>query len=247
VPTSEALQAIDEHYAAFATARKPLLRSNEPWRPDAEWIGRQPLRDLPAGVIREFAFELGSTIGDAEDVRYLVPRLLELLLRDELVAVLDPPIMMAIILRRAAWTGWPEREREAIRAFLEAYLEQCLGACQVATVLDLVTSLAMLFDDLAPWLGRIRGHRDVAGLLTLLRLAEAEGSRLLRKEVRPTPFLEGREAQEDQLLAWLREPASFAQLDAVRAAVGPVGPDGKDLGWAYEGAAYWLHACGGRS
>jgi len=227
------LRAIDELYSAFAGVRKPRLPSNDPWRPDAEWIGSQPLREVPSAVINEFVNELPTgIIGDAEDVRYLTPRLMELAFRGELRTVIDDdPILIALALKRARWTEWSSREQAAIHAFLAEFLEWCVAGRQAPTLMALVTALAILFDDLAPWLARIRAHQDVPGVCALLWIAES---------IVDDAFLDNRGEQRAQIRAWLREPASLRQVDAVKDRVGLIGPDGEHLQWLFEGVAHWL-------
>lgn len=239
VSDGEVLKAIDELYSAFAGVRKPRLLSDVPWRPDAGWIGGQSLREVPAAVINEFIDELPSgTIGDAEDVRYLTPRLMDLAFHGELRTVIDDPVLVALALERARWTEWSSREQAAIRGFLAEFLDWCVAGRQATRFQSLVTALAIMFDDLAPWLARVRAHQGVPGVFALLWIAEW---------VLDDTFLEGRGAQRDQMRAWLRESASFAQVDAVRDTIGVVGPDGDDLRWLFEKVTHWLHVRGAES
>jgi len=216
----------------------------DPWQPDAAWIANRPLREIPAEVVNEFVNELPSgIIGDPEDVRYLTPRLLDLAFRDELGTVLDAPVLIALALSRARWTEWSSREQAAIRAFLAEYLEWSISGRRSSTFEALVTALAILFDDLEPWLAQIRSHQDVQGVFALLWLAHGEGHRLLQGNRCARPFLESREAQGEQLLAWLRDSRSFAQVNTVKNAVGLVAPDGEDLHWLFEQVTHWLQVC----
>ena len=231
---------LDALYEAFANARKPLLRPLGPQAYDADWIGRQPLRELPADLINDFAFELGDMIGDSEDVRYFLPRLCELLVRGELNALVDGPILLAQKLVGAEWRRWLQPEQRAIEAFLVAWFEASLSK-RAPVFLHMMTAVAILFDDLSPWLIRIRVREDVAGVWALRWLAEGEGARLLRKNDRK------RIDQEGQLLGWLREPASFAQVESLRKCVGLTSPEGEDLKWLYEETTYWLHVCGAKA
>ncbi len=209
-------------------------------------MGRQPLRELPADLLNDFAFELGGTLGDSEDVRYFLPRLCELLVRGELSALVEGPILLAQKLVDAEWRRWPEPEQSAVEAFLVAFFEASLSK-RAAVFLDMMTAVELLFDDLSPWLARIRAREDVAGVWALRWLAEGRGAGLLRKNDRPRPFLEKQIDQEGQLLAWLREPASLAQVESLRRCVGLTSPEGEDLKWLYEETTYWLHICGAKA
>lgn len=237
---------LDALYEAFSNVRKPLLRPLGPQAYDAGWIGRQPLRELPADLINDFAFELGGTIGDSEDVRYFLPRLCELLVRGELNALVDGPILLAQKLVGAEWRRWPKPEQSVVEAFLVAFFEASLSK-RAAVFLYMMTAVEILFDDLSPWLTRIRVREDVAGVWALRWLAEGRGTGLLRKNDRPQPFLEKRIDQESQLLGWLREPASLAQVESLRKCVGLISPEGEDLKWLYEETTYWLHVCGAKA
>jgi len=97
-----------------------------------------------------------------------------------------------------------------------------------------------VFEDLSPLLARIRERQDVAGVFALLWLAEFEGERSLKGGRRRRR--EGR--RDQQLRRWLQDPASFAQVEALRKRVGLVAPDGEDLTWLFEQVTYWLLVCG---
>jgi len=238
VPGEEPWQReLEEMYEAFAGARKPSLRSCGPRGYDAEWIGRQPLRELAPELVNDFAFELGLSIGDAEDVRYFLPRLFELMAQGKLSSLYSPALL-AQKLAMASWKTWSTREQEAVRKFLVTWFDCLLSRRNAPEMLALVTDFGTVFDDLSPLLARVREREDVAGVFALLWLAESEGERWLKSK------RQRHRDDQGQLRRWLQDSASFAQVEALRKRVGLVAPDGEDLRWLFEQVTYWLYVCG---
>jgi hypothetical protein len=235
---------LDELYEAFAGVRKPQLRSNDPWRPDVEWIARQPLRELPAATINEFVFELGSSIGDEDDVRYLIPRLCELYVLHEIQSLVDYPIGLGLQLTNARWQTWSAREREAIRAFFDSALQWSISHLRAATIVDLVTTVAILFDDLSPWLARIGARDDLPGVCAVLWLADWLAPYCLKARPRRPPSLKKRRAQVEQIQRWLGDATHLARVESLRDRSDLTGPDGEDLTFLFATATSWLHVYG---
>src|SRR4051794_16590732 len=73
--------------------------------------------DAPVELMARFGFEALTTMGDERDLRWLLPRLVELLASDpDRVA---HPDVVAGKLTMAGFDGWPEDERATVRgAFL---------------------------------------------------------------------------------------------------------------------------------
>jgi hypothetical protein len=231
-------QAIDALYSTFAGNGVQLrLHSMGPRAYDARRIASQPLRSLPAEAIADFVFELGLSVGDAGDIRWLAPRLLHLAALGTLPVVADAPV--AFVLRklaRAGWLEWPAAEREALRQFFHALLDERLreGGAHA-----LLLGLAFADDDLAPYLARVRASPSEAAAQAIGCLAQQEASALLSGRSSPASAELPPERRE-QLLAWLRADETLEQLTP------PQGERSADPGadWRDE-AQYALHVLRG--
>jgi hypothetical protein len=82
---------------------------------------------------------LGNTVGDRDDVKNLLPLLLERLVAS---ADLDPWIVLSM-LPRQEWRTWPEAEQDAVDGYLDAVWRSLLAAypSQVGSFLGALTFL----------------------------------------------------------------------------------------------------------
>lgn len=83
---------------------------------------------------------LGGTVGDREDVKSLLPLLLERMVTS---MDLDPGIVLGM-LPREQWRTWPEAEQDGIDGYLDAVWRSLLAAypSQVGSFFDAATFLA---------------------------------------------------------------------------------------------------------
>jgi hypothetical protein len=113
--------AIDELYAAFSSQPMPTRIDACPCcRPADEFCAllQTPLRTLTAEQLSDFASSLLLTAGNERDLRYFVPRILD-------IAIHEPGWWpdREVVLEKLAlghWQGWSERERAAIIRAVEA-------------------------------------------------------------------------------------------------------------------------------
>jgi hypothetical protein len=84
-------------------------------------------------------FSLGNTVGDRDDVKSLLPLLLERLVASE---ELDPAIVLGM-LPREQWRTWPHAEQDAVDGYLTTVWRWLLAAYppQVGSFLDAPTFL----------------------------------------------------------------------------------------------------------
>jgi hypothetical protein len=85
-----------------------------------------PLRQLTGQALWRYVSGAFLTIGDAQDFRYLLPRILE-------VSVTDPgnsndPEIVLRKLQLAGWRSWSPNEQRAIEAFVDAWFERALAS-----------------------------------------------------------------------------------------------------------------------
>lgn len=149
-------------YATFAHPR-PSIVTGCPCCIDQKNIGAltsKPLRDLTHGDLAPYASSVFLTV-DGDDFRYFLPRIFEL---SAAVNGWWPSPEVAISkLRRANWNDWPERDRQAVRLFLAAWLDSVLarGADHANDTDSILCGIALSGDDLAPYLARLRDHADL--------------------------------------------------------------------------------------
>jgi len=135
---------------------------------------------------------------------------------------------------------WSAREQAAIITFFDSALQWSVSKRDANTQVW-ITAVAILFDDLSPWLARIGARDDVAGAWSMLWVAEWIGADYLKAL---PPFLEDRPAQVEQLRTWLGDPTSLARVEALKDRIGLTGPDGEDLTQLFDELMYWLYVCG---
>ncbi|AWT35354.1 hypothetical protein GCM10008956_09970 [Deinococcus arenae] len=83
--------AVSGLYTAFGTTPRPTVIQHEPYElqpGEVTTLLGQPLRELPPGLMRSYLCDALYTVGTWDDFRYFLPRLLELLVTDEIE--LDP-------------------------------------------------------------------------------------------------------------------------------------------------------------
>ncbi|MDR7275137.1 hypothetical protein [Catenuloplanes atrovinosus] len=209
--------AIDRLYEAFGRLPRPAsVRYCECCFDDAEekaLLAPVPLRELSAGALHPYAMNVMMTVGAAADLRYFLPRLLEVNLAggDGLV---DPEWLL-IAVRRAEWQAWPAAEREALRAFLRTLWSAVLAGHELDAD-AVLCGIGHVEDDLTPYL------LEWQAALTSTPAAEALAE-LGRENGRLTnPFWEERPEQRAQVEAWL---AGDALRRDVRDALYAAGPD----------------------
>lgn len=114
IPLTEAVTQL------YATFERYPLRSRIDACPCCRTAGEtrhlhtKPLATLNAEDLSLFTFRAMTTVGDANDFRHFLPRILELLPNDFLV---DPEVVLGK-LQYAGWLDWPVDEVQALRSYL---------------------------------------------------------------------------------------------------------------------------------
>ncbi|GGR81820.1 hypothetical protein [Deinococcus sedimenti] len=88
---SELQDAIAGLYTAFGTVPRPTVIRHEPYElqpGEVTALLERPLRELPPGLLRSYLCDALFTVGTWDDFRSFLPRLLELLVTDDIE--LDP-------------------------------------------------------------------------------------------------------------------------------------------------------------
>jgi len=106
---------------------------------------------LTAGELEGFAMKALTTWGDADDLRRLLPRVLEL------IATEDPfPFQVETVfgkLRLGGWMAWPGEEREALGLYFDAIWRDSLANAEDGSrTSDLLCALGRAVEELQPFL-----------------------------------------------------------------------------------------------
>ena len=170
--------AIESVYTNFADVARPDAVRGCPCCTDqAETCAllARPLRELSADDLDRYAWKAVTTMGTAADLTYFFPRLVELLIADELGA--DTEAVLAKL--EFVYDDWPQPRRRAVDALLEAVLMRtltrnaadawicgcALGTTDAAARLTAALGAADTTAGLAAWAG---GNSDDSGDCDLL-------------------------------------------------------------------------------
>jgi len=120
-PVDRSLEdAIDRLYVIFFGYSVPAEVEMSDRRDPEEELGalrRFPLRSVPATGIDNYAEHALTTVGDVNLLKHALPRLLELTACEALLTDAETVLSK---LELGGWRAWPEAERLAILAFLQA-------------------------------------------------------------------------------------------------------------------------------
>ena len=129
------------------------------------------LRQLSVDVLRPYAFDVLLTVGDVDDFRYFLPRILEV----ACTVGFDGPDLESLSGRlvRARWLDWPAAEQVAVRDVLAALWATTLAVFPSEPDVDTVLCAAgNAGEDLRPylaaWMAEFRRPATSAHLLDLL-------------------------------------------------------------------------------
>lgn len=215
--------AIGELYAAFA---RPTPRVVEGCpccitADELETLVSTPLRELDATALESYASSVMFTVGDAEDLRYFWPRLVELSLRDELQT--NREIVFAKP-RYAEWREWPEAEQRATERFVAAVLgEMAVTPIDGFDVDEWICGFSRMLGDVTPYLSPLL--TDTPAAATNLRGFHGQNARKLARGRLGNAFWREMPTAEDKVVAWFKRPEVCAALERcdARQRHGPAG------------------------
>jgi hypothetical protein len=149
-------QAINALYAAFASVPKPKTITGCPCcieDKDIPVLLSQPLRDLMPEELSSYASSVFLTIGDEEDFRYFVPRILE-------ISATDPswwpdPEVVARTLADARWQEWPVAQKEAVARVWDERFTELIEAAEGSELDSWLCGLARTGLALTSFLARL--------------------------------------------------------------------------------------------
>jgi hypothetical protein len=215
---SDLKEAVEGLYAAFAAypLRKPVDGCDCcVWAEDVAVLCSVPLRQLPADALYRIATSLVLTWGDVAEVKYLLPRLLEVALTER--GWVDWEVLLACP-RRAGWHRWTDAEQTALRRYLRSLWRAALEtppSDEDSIVPDVdrgLCAIAQAEEDLSWYLRQWALDRSDAALENLCHFL-ADNARPLRRRGRPDDaFWRDRELQAARVVDWLRRPALAEML-----------------------------------
>jgi hypothetical protein len=159
-------EATERLYLAFAKYQKPHVLDSAPSR-DANQI----LRGLNSAPLRQLANEnLGgypawamTTVGDVEEYKHYLPRIIELGTKEDLGILGTAPSELARKLLYGDFWDWDDEEKEAIQFFYRAAFSCMIeGSVYVHRHWDCCECLADLKIDVTPILESAGGHDDIS-------------------------------------------------------------------------------------
>lgn len=119
--------AVTHLYEAFANVPKPHMIDGCPCcieRREVDKLLSTPIKDISPGQLAPYASAAMLTVGSAEDLRYFLPRILEIRTSDWGWWPNVEVIFGA--LAEAKWHEWPAPEQEAVRQLVSAVIQQFL-------------------------------------------------------------------------------------------------------------------------
>jgi hypothetical protein len=157
-------QRVEMLYAVFGRYERrehmescPCCRGPESVRP----LYDRPLRQLTSEDLHLYAFCAMTTMGDVDDFRYFLPRILELLKDSDFLASVDREVVLSK-LRYGQWESWPEEEQEAVRDYLRSLWKLVLRTPLLASPYEQ--------GDVGQWLCAVaRAERNLSAYLELWR------------------------------------------------------------------------------
>ncbi len=161
--------AIDKLFTAFSQYRKPSAPS-----PDLVGISQaellafyqQPVREISGETLATYARKALTTWGDADEFRYFLPRIFELLIKGP-SGWCDPALVFGK-LDAAGWRTWPQEEQVAVRGYLSALWDSVLENFPVTPrASEVLEGLSLASEPLAEYLRRWRQKSSVTALVRL--------------------------------------------------------------------------------
>jgi len=152
-PDKQLQLLIDDCYAAFSPYPRPLVLHASPLRDPVQiltTLTSAPLRELTGEQIGPYAGYAMTTVGDVDDYKHFLPRILEQAVHEQLWMGTDPPII-AQRLKKGKWLDWPVHEQAAIGAlFAGAWTQAIKEHPDDEDAENWICGIACLDLDLAP-------------------------------------------------------------------------------------------------
>lgn len=217
-PAPALAAAVERLYRAFENEPAPAELIASPLR-DPEGILDEltsaPLRQLEAEALTRYGFWAMTTVGDARDYRYFLPRILELTLSEQGYPGLDPWTVAGKLIM-ADWTSWPAGQVSAVRQFLDAAFTASLaGKSSERSPIahDFLGAHALLGLEIDPLLTRWRSASDPNAIAALADFVSLQAEDWRANGILGGPYWEQvSEPDRRQIGCWLFDDATRRQL-----------------------------------
>jgi len=181
---------------------------------DKRRLFSKPLEKLTPDELGRFAWKALTTWGTVEDLKHFLPRMLELVAKDD-CAPFEREVLFGK-LRLGEWRTWPEGERRAVEVFLDAVWQDCLTSEAGGVWLDdLLCGLGNAVDDLTPYLQSWTECNLRTGYEHLVEFVDWNSATLLKRKHLSNSFWSDAEAQMRQVVDWLTKPKLVQTLERI--------------------------------
>lgn len=206
-PDTQLQRLIDDCYAAFAPYPRPQALHASPLRDPVallRTLSSAPLRELTGEQIGPYAGYAMTTVGDIDDYKHFLPRILEQAVHERQWTGVEPPII-AERLKRGNWLEWPAHEQAAIRALFTGAWEQALQEHPDEEEADSwICGIACIDLDLAAMLEQWLAASSINAALQLAHFVLAEATFIFENDANERAYWRNvDEAKIHQVRRWL--------------------------------------------
>jgi hypothetical protein len=232
LPTAE----LDLAYSVFASVPRPRVLHGSPLR-DVDKILRDitaaPLRQLTHDQLGLFASSAITTVGEPEDYRHFLPRILELSFGGGSHMGFEPSVI-AGKLEMAGWRRWISEEREAVEAVFRAAFRRAIemDTDEQRDAGDWLCGICRLDLDPAPSLAAWRASPTVNAALQLADFVDM--TEVKDGVVVDAIWEDVDEAARRAVARWVQSEETWAQLLAAVEAATREGPASGEGPWLIE-------------
>lgn len=168
-----------------------------------------PRETLTGAQLAKYAFSVMWTVGTPTDLRYFLPRLIELLTLGQL------PVNQETLFKKChlgEWRSWPLREQSALEAFARAIIHDMAERVYAWEDVDSwICALAQFLDDITMVMEPLLSDRPAAQE-NLLRLYEWN-LRALSKKKLANNFFDKETPNYQRLVAWFHSTSVLTAID----------------------------------
>jgi hypothetical protein len=228
-PEPDLQAALDAVYAAFSGYPRAQSLEAAPTRNPKRVLAQlssRSLAELTSDDINGYMGWAMTTIGDVNDYKHFLPRILELAVQGPArVHVGGDPESLARKIAYGEFTDWSAEERIAILAAFDASWRQALRTpLEEEEAEDWLRGLIVLGE---PIQARLASWLEASAPLAGLHLADAVCSEIFRRENARPPFGPGNEySLYEAYSAWLADDPVRGRLERLAAEIG-----GGDEAW----------------
>lgn len=177
-----------------------------------ETLLAKPLARMTVAHFGNYLYDAMQHIGDIQDFKHFLPRLLELLPTDHGALDLEPQVFLAKLVD-AKWRDWPKEEEKALETYLHALWQSVLLEFDDYSAIDeYLTGIMRAVQDLRPYLDHWLQDETLSSVRHLARFVYHVYEKITRDEPLNIYWQDHSEAQT-QVENWLRHPKIEKNLE----------------------------------